>query len=985
MENESIKSVTIGTGGQTPKDIGWPQVAVPEKMRQGYQYDDSIDQYLVAKTPYLVFSETQREKLNDLLQPCSAPFKEYIKYLSDHVTESGVDDFFEKLQEILRIDPGLTVTFSNDSLQRLLDLSTSLNIEDLLPVDLDNIDTLGPEEQAVALDGVSTVRLIWRETTPEGMLRVIRYVPATERFNILTSPIKNGKTALELSVWKNPELLKNLLNSMPIEYRLNAIMKKNYKDEPLYLLRQRANASVLYEVVYPIDTIVAELIKAADMNNQPLLHAAAKKDWTYLMTAFDLYSKDELVAALSTKDSNKSTPLDYAASNIDSLTAMLKCLSESQALAVIKGSDTLLRNAAKNIKCLNMILDYYPKEERLGALMKPYDLWDQIEEHDQLMFLDTILSDLSSEQHLALINTTYIFGKTLCDVVSKNAACLARVLDIYPKERRCQGMFDGSSVHQNAWSHASNRQDVLEKILNDLTNEQRLEEFKKTYSGNRLLDFVAKSGSQPFLEKIISMYPPDQRLEAIMKPNDRGETILYHVASHHKEGLNALLNMCPQELRLGAMFKATVNKRNVWDQIADTEKLEILNNIVERLNPNQRLEQVMKIYDNNQTVLHLVANDFASLKKTLSLLSEDQCLETLMKGMTVLHRAANNIDCLKELLAYYPKERRLDAMCSVDKKGKSVWHCLAAIKNPEYLPEILAYLPEEERLQALLNDNLMDIITQNASIRCEIMALLPKEHRLAIMVKKDSHGENAWQSADNEEKSTILSVLLSGLTQEQKVIEIQKVYDAHEATRCIFYEGEDEDEYEGSCMSTYQAGSTILHLVADNAENLAEILAIYPQEERLNAVLDSNLDPSVWQIALACTDPTQQQACVRGILNALTDDQQFELVKNNTLIFESALLCSDIKNIILNKMNGIQNGSHAGIEEIKRQVIFTQTATELKEPMNKLNELLLHLQNKTENITRCKEMKAKLSLQHHGAESENTASEIAGIKPMMEP
>jgi len=171
-EDPSIKRVTIGTGGGTPRDIGFNIAPIPEKMRSGYQYVDSKVQLIIARQPKIPEDEFNRimTKLN-----IEGEFKVVLGYLSDHLTDTR--DFEEDLTQLLGEYPELTQEFKPRGLFRLLTLTTTPTLNDLRPVDLERLNALPEEDRLKELSQISVARLLWRDMTPEQLINALDYIP----------------------------------------------------------------------------------------------------------------------------------------------------------------------------------------------------------------------------------------------------------------------------------------------------------------------------------------------------------------------------------------------------------------------------------------------------------------------------------------------------------------------------------------------------------------------------------------------------------------------------------------------------------------------------------------------------------------------------------------------------------------------------------------------------------------------------------------
>jgi len=366
-ENASIKRITLGVGGGTPRDIGFSRALIPEKMRSGYQYGDSRNQYCIAKRANKIpddqFDTLWKHwmiqfKLEFIL---ALTFKDTLRYLSDYLSDTS--HFQEELSKLWSEFPALARELTPDTLFRYLSLTTTPTLNDLYPVDLDALSTK-------ELSQISTARLVWREMTPEQLLKVFAYVPKEEHLRILQA----HKGILHRAT-HNPELLRVLLALYRSPEESLAAIKEKGRLGQTVLYHAAGNHESLNKLLAlyrsPEDQMAA--IKEKNDIGRTILHNAAH-DPESLKILLALYrSPEDRLAAFKDKDNWGVTVLYWAVEKHESLRALLEMIPESELLAAIKEKDndgnTVLYYATDKPELLKAVLTMLP-EESLKELPK---------------------------------------------------------------------------------------------------------------------------------------------------------------------------------------------------------------------------------------------------------------------------------------------------------------------------------------------------------------------------------------------------------------------------------------------------------------------------------------------------------------------------------------------------------------------------------------------------------------------------------------
>lgn len=178
-----IKFVNVGCGGNTPKTM-FNVASISEKMKQGTLYGDAATQYCIAKTPYHHMTESQVDALQLLLADYPLDFRNNIIYLSEYIIDK--DALVEQLGTLLHQLPTLAQELTSDALIMLLALNNHPTLDDLKPIDFDELDRLSVNDREATLLHVSTARLLWRTVQkPEHLIRSLPYISKQDLFNVV--------------------------------------------------------------------------------------------------------------------------------------------------------------------------------------------------------------------------------------------------------------------------------------------------------------------------------------------------------------------------------------------------------------------------------------------------------------------------------------------------------------------------------------------------------------------------------------------------------------------------------------------------------------------------------------------------------------------------------------------------------------------------------------------------------------------------------
>jgi len=369
QDNPTIKFVTLGKGGGTPSNIGFHQAPISETIRSGYDYGDSKKQYCIASTPFSSITDSQRATLNDSLKDYSVPFRNCMNYLLHYLTDT--DHVPERVLELLKTDPTLVTELNPESLNRLLHLTKIPNLNDLVPVDVEALEKMTPNERNMTLMAISTAQLIWREKTPDNLLRTLQYVPVQERF--ATLQLHNY---LLVAVGRDPKLIVAMLNLFPIAHHLEVVKEKNEMGYSVLLVAatQNVDAESLIAILSSLpESQRLEALKEKNKQSESVLQTFTQHNKRGLIAIITLLPEKQRLEALMDTNYSGDTIL-HMILMYTNLIATLNLLPEEHRLEAMmkknKNGDTILHCVAGkgNPDDLIALLNLLPEAQRLKAM-----------------------------------------------------------------------------------------------------------------------------------------------------------------------------------------------------------------------------------------------------------------------------------------------------------------------------------------------------------------------------------------------------------------------------------------------------------------------------------------------------------------------------------------------------------------------------------------------------------------------------------------
>jgi Tfp pilus assembly protein PilN len=638
QDHSEIKYVTLGTGGGTPKNLGFAITSIPETMRSGHFYGDAGTQVVIASSPKLI-NDATNERWAAVLKNKSETFRQCMEYLNAYLPQ-------DSLLNALEQDPTFETALTPTSMQRIVQLNISPNSDDLSPINRSDLS-----ENSLA-------RLAWRDCAIDELLTYLLHIPEQQRLMVFKLHASN----LSFPDKENVLSIISIISSIPASDRLAAIKEpdKNLYSVLHYAVSRRDNSFNTILALLPEKERLAA-VKENDKDGSPLLHGAASYP-DRLNAILALYPENERLAAVKENDGYGNAVLRYAASYPHSLNAILTLLPENDRLAAIKGKDadgkSVLHYAASDPDRLKAILALLPENDRLAAV-KEKDGYGRSVLHDAANYPDrlkAILALLPENDRLAAVKEKNRYGKSVLHYAANYPDSLKAILTFIPKNERLDAVKGKDSIdHKSVLHYAYNNPDSLNTILAIYPENERLDAVKEQDGrGKSVLHYAASHPDS--LKTILALYPENERLDAVKEKNRYGESVLSDAASKPDDSLNTILALLPEKERL----------------------------------------DVIKVKDRGgKSVLHYAASKPDRLKAILALLPENDRLAAVKEkdgdGLSLLHYTACDPDSLKAILSLYPENERLAAVKEKDRDGDSVLHYTAS--TPNLLAVILNSIP----------------------------------------------------------------------------------------------------------------------------------------------------------------------------------------------------------------------------------------------------------------------------------------------------
>ena len=651
----SIKRVTLGTGGNTPRGL-FDEVMIPEAISQGHFYGDAERQYLIArKSPLTEAEELDLSALCALCASCvrePGEFYECMRYLSEQMGDTR--DFTKGLSTLIQTYPGFPDLFTIEALHRLLHFTSAPTFNDLVPIDFKSLESM--REGGIW----SRAHLMWQANTPEKIIKALPCIPPEDRL-VAVMEDRDGRTVLHHST-ENAE-------------SLAVIFKLLSKDDAMAALRDQDR-------------------RDQTSNRHPILrHAARYPKSLQLLLGF--YSEDEALAAMMQSDPEGNTVLHDVAEHPDSLEVVLSIYPEEQRLAALSKKNgrymTVLQIAINNPASLKVILSHLPDVARLAVLHEV--LYHSLKDPESLKCL---LNHYTEDQVLAAMEQVVARDTTVLHQVAEYPDSLKIVLSLYPEEQRLAALSKKNGKDETVLRQAVKNPESLRLILSHFPEEQRLAALNNEgrYSGHSVLPYAAPYPQS--LELLLSLHRKEDRLAAVLETDQYDDTA-WHAAAAHPESLRVILAGLPESVWSSLMVINRSRQTVLHIAARYPESLEV---ILLYLPESERLTELIKTDEYGKTVFDYAATYPESLRVILKHLPATALTQKDPNNNTLLHHTARYPASIGLILSHLPEQMRL--ACLMEKNGQGNTPLDYATGHFGALDVILSHLNDKMVFSVLL-------------------------------------------------------------------------------------------------------------------------------------------------------------------------------------------------------------------------------------------------------------------------------------------
>lgn len=684
---------------------------------------------------------------------------------------------------------------------------------------------------------------------------IMERLPDNQKLHSVMPANNAGYTALNYFA-DNHELLAEILSFYPEDKRLAAVQKAAKVGAMHRAIVNPKSVKKLLEL-YPPDQRLRVVQDISFENTMLLSKAAESGRLSSLRAILKLLPEKQQFAAVNTYHAVSRTVLQNAVRNNTSLKEMSAFFSQEQWLALVQldtEGNMLLHYAAGKAELLEEILLHLPEDKRFDSIkIANYNgetLLHRCVFYNYSQSVEVIFKFLSANQQLELTNIRNNWGNTVLHLV-QTPEMVNKLLSLYPNYQRQDALKainkDGHTVfHSIAYSSS-----CMNALLAFFTDKEKLDVVNWVDENKNTV--LHKGISSESLKIIWQLYTQEQRLEALKAVNDTGGMAFHFIAlnlPHHLETVLASLSM---------------------HQIGDALKwVDTLGN----------------------TVLHKVAENYASLKKILGLYPQEQRLIALQipntNGDMALHLAATRTYPLEELLASLSQDQKIEAITIADKYGDTLLHI--SVSSVSSFEKLLPFVPQDKGFSTITcpakgcNTLLHKAAAYNPyCVKILLQRFCPFEKRIDAINTVNTEGETVLSYAANRSFDSFIAIQ-ECLTEDQQRDVVRVAYD--NGSPLLHYCAAKKPLYLKTLLALYpenqrlnaaklidKDGNSLLHLCGKNLENFEAIFSLYPQEEHLEAAKIIN------RVNLTILQTTANlPKILEMLLNFYPDDQRLDAV-----------------------------------------------------------------------------------------------------------
>ncbi len=554
--------------------------------------------------------------------------------------------------------------------------------------------------------------LNWATLTenPIFLNEALKNIPQGLRFKEMTTLDSEGSAPIHYA--DRPEMLKLLLDSLPVNERLEALKVKNKEGETsLYM------ASNNPEMLENIFSLLPEKDQSVFLNY-------ILKFPESVNAMFSLMDESVIIKVLETNTANGIFLHSLLADKdkLSILPSILTKLSDENRLKVFaiknENGENIVHLAAEKSPTFRAILPFIPTKDLAGVLMaenknKLTPVHIAISNFDKKSPLIDTLSKIPENLHEVLTKADKA-GRTPMHDLINNPKLIGSVLEMLPEEKRLQLL----NVPDNDRKSPGDQiimpeilKDVLEKLSK---NDQDTFLFTTRGSGPPYLHYTSLP---PVIDSVLPVllktHTPIEILNLWSTPNKESGNSSLGLASRNADNLQQILEFIPQEDVL-QFAKKTDDEGRTLLHYATSEALatpvwkeKILNTKTTLVEKTKAINVILDLYPEDQRFKAITTKDIknrspfenADWKNQIQMLSklDNEGRLNLFKGSqgSLLNRFDNS-DFLKTLAS----DSQFEAMKYKDEKGSSMLH---RVKNLDSLAEIIPLINPENRIELFMS------------------------------------------------------------------------------------------------------------------------------------------------------------------------------------------------------------------------------------------------------------------------------------------
>ncbi|MDF1684938.1 MAG: hypothetical protein P1U36_09845 [Legionellaceae bacterium] len=823
-ENPDIHFVTLGQGGNTPRDL-FDRAPIPEVMRQGVAYGDASSQYNI---------EALGAEMQETLPVDTGPekFRNCINYLRSYLRPYPSDTarFVDELRKLIAEIPSLQHEMTPELLRILLSLTPTLTLDDLRPVDFDALDDMSREARSRTLKDIPLGRLVWMQKTPEALFRAIRYLPDEQEANVLMTlyqskprfvvgylatyfdEIQSIKTILPVIV-KSVSSFTKLIQGLSLEQC--KYLFPRIQDELKELIKTGNDFNHMMEFlsseqrIYLFDFMKGELKGLIKTGNDfyCVMAFASSEQRTYV---FDLM-KGELKGLIKTGD------------DFNYIMAFASVEQRMYVFDLMKGE---LKGLIKTSNDLYRVMENLSPDQ-CGVLLSvmQHDLKDLIKTHHEFILL---MKKLSPDQCGVLLSVMQedlkVFIKTISDLmdVMKKLSPEQRPYLFEAMKNELKDLIKtGNDLHLVMESFSSEQRsylfEAMKNKLKDLIKTGNDLHLVMQYLSPEQRDFVFHV-KQEDLKYLINTYydftlvmqylSPDQRDFVFQEKQD---DLKYLINTYHDFTL-VMQYLSPEQRTY--LLKAMKNE--LKDLIKNSYDF---TRVMQALSPEQRT-YLLEAMKNELKDLIKNSDDFIRVMKDLSPEQRTYLFEAMKHELKDLITTRRDFNRVMQALSPEQCGVLLEAMKNELKDR---------IKNSDDFTREMQYLSPEQRpyLFEAMKNELKDLIKNSDDFTRVMQYLSPKKcsylfeamkHELKDLIKNRDDFTRVMQALSPKQ----CEVLLEAMKNELKDL----IKNRDDFTRVMQYLSPEQRPY------LFEAMKNELQDLIKNSDDLIHVMAFILPEQR---------------------------------------------------------------------------------------------------------------------------------------------------------